>query len=248
MKIGIYVDASNVSMSGGYAMRYDILKDYCLGDENPTRMITYLAYDTERAKEDPVYRNKQQNYFSILRNFGYKIVIKYIRRYIGEDGEEVTKSSSDLNMALDIILQAKNLDKIYILTGDGDFKRVIQVLQNMGVRVEVIAFRNVSRDLVYESDTFTSGFVIPNLIPVEDQSINDWGRLGSRVRGVCYEIQYKHTFGFFRYLDVNMEPQPAFFHFSELPNGYPPKHDGIYEFDLEKNEKGILAKNIDFIY
>ena len=49
-------------------------------------------------------------------------------------------------------------------------------------------------------------------------------------------------------MDVNMEHQPAFFHFSELPNGYPPKHEGIYEFDLEKNDKGILAKNIEFIY
>jgi len=82
MRIGIYVDASNISLSGGYAMRYDILKDYCLGSTPPTRLVTYLAYDRERAKEDRQYRNNQQNYFSILRNFGFKIVQKDVKRYI----------------------------------------------------------------------------------------------------------------------------------------------------------------------
>ncbi len=248
MKIGIYVDASNISMSGGYAMRYDILKEYCLDNITPSRMITYLAYDKERAKEDSIYRNKQQNYFSILRNFGYKIVIKHIKRFIDESGVEITKANADLDMAIDIIMQAKNLDKVIILTGDGDFKRVVHVIQNMGVRAEVIAFKNVSRDLIFESDTYTSGFVIPNLVPVEDQEFDEWGLLGSRVRGVCYEIQYKHTFGFFKYMDLDYNYQPVFFHFSELPNGYPPKHEGIYEFDLEENEKGTLAKNIKFVY
>ncbi len=248
MKIGIYVDSSNISMSGGYAMRYDVLRDYCLGELPPSRMITYLAYDKERAKEDPIYRNKQQNYFSILRNFGYKIVIKQIKRFVGEGGEEVTKANADLDMAVDIIMQAKNLDMIFLLTGDGDFKRVVRVVQNMGVRVEVLSFRNVARELIYESDTYTSGFVIPNLVPIENQDFHDWGKLGSRVRGVCYEIQYKHTFGFFRYMDLNYKYQPIFFHFSELPNGYLPKHEGIYEFDIEENEKGTLAKNIEFIY
>lgn len=248
MKIGIYVDASNISLSGGYAMRYDGLKDYCLGEKEPIRMVTYLAFDKERSKEDLTYRNKQQNYFSILRNFGYKIVIKTIRRYVDENGDEYTRSNADLDMAVDLMTQAPNLDKIYLLTGDGDFKRVVRAIQNMGVRVEVIGFKNISKELIYECDAFTSGFVIPNLLPIENQDLNAWGQLGSRVRGVCYEIQFKHTFGFFRYMDLDYNYKPVFFHFSELPNGYPPKHEGIYEFELDTNEKGVLAKNIKFIY
>jgi uncharacterized LabA/DUF88 family protein len=248
MKIGIYVDAANISLSGGYAMRYDVLKEYCLGGHPEVRLTTYLAYDRERAKEDHIYRNRQQNYFSILRNFGYKIVIKNIRRFKGEDGQEFTKANADLDMAVDMIVQARNLDKVFLLTGDGDFQRVVRTIQNMGVRVEVMAFRNVSKDIVHEADAYTSGFIVPNLIPMEGQESNLWGQLGARVRGVCYEIQHKHSFGFFKYMKPDYTFSPAFFHFSELPNGYPPKHEGIYEFTLDTNEKGILAKDIEFIY
>lgn len=248
MKKGIYVDASNIGLSGGYAMRYDILNDFCLGGDSPVRLATYLAYDKERAREEPAYRNRQQNYFSILRNFGFKIIVKNVRRFHDESGGEYARANADLDMAVDIITQAGNLDKIYILTGDGDFTRVVRAVQDMGVRVEVVAFRNVARDLVHECDSFTSGFVIPNLLPMDGQDFDEWGQLGSRVRGVCYEIQFKHTFGFFRYMDTDYNYRPAFFHFSELPDGYPPKHGGIYEFDLDTNEKGVLAKDIRFIY
>ncbi|MGB1216901.1 MAG: NYN domain-containing protein, partial [Saprospiraceae bacterium] len=210
MKIGIYVDASNVSMSGGYSMRYDVLKEYCLKGQEPTRLNTYLAYDVERAREDYAYRDKQQNYFSILRSFGYKIIIKPLKRYYGENGDEFTKANVDLDMATDMLIQAKHLDKVYLLTGDGDFTKVVRALQDFGVRVELIAFKNISRDLTHECDAFTSGYIIPNLLPVEGQHFDDWGLLGTRVRGVCYEIQYKHSFGFFRYLDKDQNPKPAF--------------------------------------
>ncbi len=247
MKVGIYVDAANISLSGGYSMRYDVLRDYCLGEDDGTRLNTYLVFDVERARNDPAYKNKQQNYFSIIRNFGYKVITKNVKRFYTDEGDEVVKASVDFDMAVDMLVQGPRLDKIFVLTGDGDFRRVVRAMQNFGARVEVIGFKNVSRHLMHESDGFTSGFIIPNLLPMEEQPMEDWGRLGSRVRGVCYEIQYKYNFGFFRYIDLEGDYNSAFFHFSELPEGYPPKHEGIYEFELDENEKGILAKDIQFI-
>jgi hypothetical protein len=35
LKTGIYVDAENIKMSGGYGMRYDVLVDY-VSDERST--------------------------------------------------------------------------------------------------------------------------------------------------------------------------------------------------------------------
>ncbi len=247
MKIGIYVDAANISLNGGYSMRYDVLKNYCLNGESPTRLNTYLPYDYERAKGDYIYKDKQQNYFSILRNFGYKVIIKPVKKFRAENGDEFLKANVDLEMAVDMMTQANTLDKVFLLTGDSDFKQVVRALQNKGVRVETIAFKNVGKELLRESDQYTSGYLVPNLLPIEEQEFDIWGQLGSRVRGLCYEIQPKHNFGFFRYLDIQNEYQSAFFHFSELPEGHYARHEGIYEFELDENEKGRLATNIKFI-
>lgn len=246
MKTGIYIDASNISLSGGYAMRYDILDDFIMYGSEAIRRNTYLAYDSERAATEIDYRNKQQNYFNIIQRFGYTVIRKEVK-VIVEDGERKTVSNSDMDIAIDMMVQSQGLDRLILLSGDGDFCKVVEALRNMGKRVEVMAFRNVSRKLAVGADSFTSGFVVPNLAPIKDQEFESWGELGSRVRGVCYEVNHMHTFAFLRYMDLDYNYQPAFVHFSELPKGYAPKHGNIYEFELDKNEKGIMAKNVKFI-
>ena len=62
-----------------------------------------------------------------------------------DEGNKVSKANADLDMAVDMLLQSKNLDKMYLLTGDGDFRNVVRAVQNEGVRVEVIAFKNISK-------------------------------------------------------------------------------------------------------
>ena len=53
MKIGIYVDAANILMNGGFNMRYDMLREYCIADKAiPIRLNTYIAYDEEKSKKE----------------------------------------------------------------------------------------------------------------------------------------------------------------------------------------------------
>ena len=55
--------------------------------------------------------------------------------------------------------------RVVLITGDGDFVQVVRALQNMGCRVELVAFQNVSYDLRCEADLFIPGFLIPGLLP-----------------------------------------------------------------------------------
>ncbi len=252
MKVGVYIDASNITLNGGYAMRYDILKEFCLkAGENPIRLNTYLAYDDKRAQEDFEYRRNQDAYSSVLRSFGFKVVRKNVRRYETEDGTFNVKGNADLDLAVDILLQSRHLDKIYILTGDGDFGRVVSAVQDYGTRVEVIAFKNVSSQLVRTADMFTSGFVIPNLVEIKgqdgerNQPAEDWGKTSTYIRGECYNIS--EGYGFLRYYDLDFQSHQIFFHFSELPDGRPPKMNGIYEFRIDEGDKGLLAKDMTYI-
>ncbi|HQV68250.1 MAG TPA: NYN domain-containing protein [Thermoflexales bacterium] len=266
-KVGIYIDTSNISQNGGFGMQFDVLRQYaCHDDAEAVRMNVYVAYDEERAVEDAVYRNRTLGFYSTIRDFGYKVIEKRVKRYVDEQGNIMTKSNSDLDMAVDALLQSDKLDRVVLCTGDGDFIQVVRALQNKGCRVEVIAFDNVSQDLRREADVFMSGYLVPNLLPVQNAERSlPWGEIGSRVRGSCYfhKEAEQYSYGFMRFLrhindnlwitDTRAKESPfgtAYFNdtsFVDRVNGNDlPNRNIIFEFELMKSTKndGLEARNI----
>ena len=263
--IGVYVDAANISRNGGQRMQYDILREFaCRDSAEAQRLNVYLAYDEERAFSNPIYREKAQAYQSALREIGYKVIEKKVKWFEDENGNRYGKANADLDMAVDVLLQSENLDRVLLVTGDGDFVQVVRALQNKGCRVETLAFDNVSEALKRESDMFLSGYLVPGLLPTrtDDAQLLPWGELGSRVRGYCYHHDDNKSFGFMRFL-VQLSPylwktdsrqgdspyRTAFFHDSSLPDGFNvmrlPSRNYIFEFSLaEPNGKQPVATDI----
>ncbi len=91
----------------------------------------------------------------MLRQCGFKVIKKFVKHFVDDEGILTTKANADMDLAIDALLQARNLDRIILLTGDGDFIRLVLALQNMGCRVEVIAFNNVSNELKEAADQFS---------------------------------------------------------------------------------------------
>ena len=229
MRIGVYVDTENITRNGGRSLRYDVLREFACRDEaDALRLNSYTSVDEDRSREDENYRRNVRSFHEALRDFGYKVIVKAVKWYVNEDGKRLGKANSDLDMAVDALLEARNLDRVLLATGDGDFAKVARALQNMGCRVEVVAFDNVSGDLRREADLFVSGYLIPGLLPGESKG-PDWGREGSRVRGLCHWYDALKGFGFIRYLksltgplwvtDTTRQDSPyasTFVHSSEL--------------------------------
>lgn len=268
MKVGVYVDVANMARNGGYGMRYDVLRDFaCRDGADPVRLNAYVAYDAERGERDPAFREAQYGFFSVLRDFGYKVIEKTVKWYVDENGFRFGKANADLDLAVDALLQSENIDRVLLATGDSDFVQVVRALQNKGCRVEVVAFDNVSSELRREADLFISGYLIPNLLATSAaRTAPAWGEIGARVRGVCYSHTDK-GFGFMRYLrtiapelwktDTRQADSPyqsVFFHDSRLPETvHPtelPSRNLIFEFELaraEGRESGVQAINIQLI-
>jgi len=266
-RVGLYVDLANITRNGGYGMRFDVLRDFCCrANGEPVRLNAYVVYDADRAKTDNDYKQRTFNFHSTLRDYGYKVIEKVVAWYVDEAGNRFGKANADLDMAVDALLQSEKLDKVILATGDGDFIQVVKALQNKGCRVEVVAFNNVSSNLKREVDLYVSGYLIPNLLPVEggDHSKN-WGEEGSRVRGICYTYNHNKNFGFMRYIehigpglwitDTRRGDSPyatAFAHESAFNSSIDiskmPSRELIFEFDLTKGEKGIQATNITQVY
>lgn len=197
------MDSANVSKNGGTGLRYAILRDLaCRDGAAPIRLNTYVTFDPDRAATDTDYKHRAWTYQAALRDAGFKVIVKNIKWYIEEDGSRVGKANADLDMAVDVLLQSENMDRVVLCTGDGDFVQVVRALQNRGCRVEVIGFNSVSGELRREADSFISGFTIPDLVPsvFSDEARRPWGEVGSRVRGACYDFDQVKGFGFLRYL------------------------------------------------
>ena len=121
---------------------------------------------------DPDNEN-QRNFHSFLARNQYKVVSKDIRKY----GDGKVKANLDIELVVDLMKTARNLDVAIVVSGDGDFAPAIRAVQEMGVRVEVISFRgNTSSDLIEVADIFTD---ITQLARVEKGS----SRSGRRVAG-----------------------------------------------------------------
>ncbi len=264
-KVGVYVDSVNIAMNGGRGMRYDILREFAARDgAEIMRLNAYIAHDEERAKRDPDYKRRQASFATALRSYGFKVIQKKVVWYFDDEGGRVGKANADLDLAVDALLQSDNLDRVVMATGDGDFAKVVQALQNKGRRVEVVAFKNVSRMLRAEADLFMSGYLIPGLSPV-DNSKAEWCQPGSRVRGVCTRMM-DEGYGFFRILsslsdnlwitDTRQPNSPyisAFFLGSRLPSGIRfedmPSPDHVFEFTLTQVEgkEGFQAEDLELI-
>lgn len=268
LAVGVYVDAANIVRNGGYGMRYEVLREFaCRDGAEASRLNTYVVYDEERGEVDRDYRSRSEAFHYVLRDFGYKVIEKPVRWFTDESGNRYGKANADLDMAVDALIQSVNLSNVVLATGDGDFIQVVRALQSYGCRVEIVAFKNVSRELRNEADVFFSGYLIPNLIPTAgDLARNSsWGEIGGRVRGTCYNYNADKRFGFFRYLkrispglwiiDARREDSPyatAFVHETSFPRDTPldmlPSRDLVFEFELAAGEKGIQAVNITLIH
>lgn len=260
-QVGVYVDAANVSQNGGFGLRYEILRKFATrGGEYPVRLNVYQIYDANRANQDSSYREKATRFAEVLRDYEYKVIEKPLIRKDGQaEGEATINSAVDVDMTVDILQQADELDKVVLLTNKSSFVRLVRAVQQKGCRVEIVGFDAISSELKREADMYFSGYLIPGLLPIE--SPYEWGRVGSRVRGVCYDFSHNDGYGFMRYLtgfnehlwitDSRFKGSPyktVFAHVSQFEENfdtsYLPSRELIFEFDLAESDKGLVAENI----
>lgn len=243
LKAGIFVDAENVMRCGGWGMRYDVLKEFVAAQgAQVVRANAYMAIDSDREGTDLDYYRKKEAYRASLRGCGFKLALKKVRRYRNEDGEIVMKANADIELAIDALLQSRNLDYLVLMSGDGDFVRLVTALQSRGCRVDVVSFHNVNPELREAADNFHSGFLVPGLLPVEE----------GRTRGYLHTVNEEKYFGWVTVqtgLPMDEIEQDIFCHGNDLEGGALSNrvfaelkgNHNIIEFTLVEEQRGRRA-------
>ena len=145
--VAVFVDVANIfyaAKAAGVDIDYVLLLKAATAGRDLVRAYAYTGLDPDN--------ENQRNFHSFLARHDFRVVSKDIRKY----GDGKVKANLDIELVVDMMKTARNLDVAVVVSGDGDFAPAIRAVQEMGVRVEVISFRgNTSSDLMDVADKFT---------------------------------------------------------------------------------------------
>ncbi|MBI5287858.1 MAG: NYN domain-containing protein [Chloroflexi bacterium] len=133
-RVGIFVDVPNLIYA---AERRKIDLDFGRVLEYFTRgreLVRATAYAP--ITDDPQAKLESQRFAHHFIAHPYRIVTKPLKRF--SDGS--MKANFDIELAVDILTMSERLDVVVLMSGDGDFVRVVELVESRGVRVEVCAF------------------------------------------------------------------------------------------------------------
>ncbi len=182
--VAVFVDVANIfyaAKAAGIDIDYVTLLKSATAGRDFVRAYAYTGLDPEN--------ENQRQFHSFLARNGYKVISKDIRKY----GDGRIKANLDIELVVDMMKTARNLDIAVVVSGDGDFAPAIRAVQEQGVRVEVISFRgNTSSDLIEVADLFTD---IAQIARVDKSSARSGRRVAAEGDLSMTEVPEKETEG-----------------------------------------------------
>ena len=70
---------------------------------------------------------------------GYTMVTKPTKEFTDSMGRRKVKGNMDIELTVDAMKLSEQLDHVVIFTGDGDFRALVQALQERGKRVSIVS-------------------------------------------------------------------------------------------------------------
>jgi len=156
IRVGVFCDVENVVSTFALIkqkVRFERLLNFVREESEREGKILWKAVAFVPKKES------HENLINALSFQGWRVITKPVRTL--PDGS--IKSNMDLDMAIEILQTSPYLEEIVLITGDGDFVPIIDLLSKMGKRVWVIGTRkgSVAIDLIRVSDKYINITDIP---------------------------------------------------------------------------------------
>lgn len=143
-KVGVFVDVQNMFYSAKHQYRAKLnftkLLEFAVKGR---RLIRAIAYIVQTKEVD------QKTFIDMLSRTGYEVKSKELK--IRPDG--TAKGDWDMGIAIDTISLVNRLDTMVLVSGDGDFVDLVNMLKGRGVRVEVISFPRSTADELTKAAT-----------------------------------------------------------------------------------------------
>ena len=135
-KTALFIDGANLyatAKSLGFDIDYKRLLREFQSRGNLLRAFYYTAVieDQEYSSIRPLIDWLDYN--------GYTVVTKATKEFVDQSGRRKVKGNMDIELAVDAMELAANIDHMVLFSGDGDFRSLVEAVQRRGVRVTVIS-------------------------------------------------------------------------------------------------------------
>ncbi|MBU1039053.1 NYN domain-containing protein [Patescibacteria group bacterium] len=145
-RVGVFVDVQNMYYSArnlyGSRVNFANILQQAVQDRKLIRAVAYVV-----KAEAP----EEIKFFEALDKQGFEVNMKDLQVFVGG----AKKGDWDVGITIDAVTMANKLDVVILVTGDGDFVPLVQYLQFLGQRVEVMAFiETTSAKLKEQADDF----------------------------------------------------------------------------------------------
>lgn len=135
-RIGLFVDGANLyhtTRALGFEIDFARMLDYFGGGTYLVRAFYYTAL-IETEDYSPL-----RPLTDFLAYNGWQVVTKPAKQQTDPSGRPRLKGNMDVELAVDMLELAPQLDHVVLFSGDGDFRRLVEAVQRMGVRVTVVS-------------------------------------------------------------------------------------------------------------
>lgn len=135
-KTALFIDGANLYATAktlGFEIDYNRLRAQYIKRCHLTRAYYYtvLSDNQEYSSIRPLVDWLDYN--------GYKVVTKPLKEYNDAAGRRKFKGNIDIELAVDALQMADSLDHYILFTGDGDFRCLVEALQQKGKRVSIVS-------------------------------------------------------------------------------------------------------------
>ena len=135
-RVAVFIDGANLYQAAK-ALGFDI--DY-------KRLLHTLAADCRFVRAYYYTALLDEQEYSPIRPLvdwldynGYTMVTKPLKEFTQSTGRRKFKGNMDVEITVDIMEMSAKLDHVVLISGDGDFRRLVEAVQRRGVRVTVVS-------------------------------------------------------------------------------------------------------------
>jgi uncharacterized LabA/DUF88 family protein len=135
-RVALFIDGSNLYATAkavGFDIDYRRLLGWFRKRCRLVRAIYYTAL-MEDAEYSPV-----RPLIDWLDYNGFMVVTKPAREFTDSLGRRKIKGNMDIEIAVDMMQLAESLDHIVLFSGDGDFRSLVEAVQEKGRKVSVVS-------------------------------------------------------------------------------------------------------------
>ncbi|NLI01599.1 MAG: NYN domain-containing protein [Chthonomonadales bacterium] len=137
-RVSVFVDGANMY----YAQkRLGWFIDY-------RKVLNHFAWQADHELSEAYYftgadqqpRGRDSAFREYLNHAGYTVRAKSIKQVMDDaTGETIEKANLDIEIVIDMFNTLSRYDTCVLMSGDGDFERMVEVLRARGKRVVVVA-------------------------------------------------------------------------------------------------------------